>query len=96
MLHELHRTSNSHLLSFVSLEESIEQDNTVRFIEAFVERLDLAQLGYVTTTLKTEVRPPFHPKVFLKLYLYGYLNGIRSSRRLEKESKRNIEPTNTY
>lgn len=83
--------SNRHQLSFSSLEDSIEQDNPVRFIEAFVEQLDLAQLSYVTTTLKTEGRPPFHPKVFLKLYLYGYLNGIRSSRRLEKESRRNIE-----
>lgn len=82
---------NRQQFSFSSLEDSIEQDNPVRFIEAFVEQLDLAQLSYVTTSLKSEGRPPFHPKVFLKLYLYGYLNGIRSSRRLEKESKRNIE-----
>lgn len=82
---------NRHQLSFGSLEDSIEEDNPVRFVEAFVEQLDLTQLGYVTTSLKSEGRPPFHPKLFLKLYLYGYLNGIRSSRRLEKESKRNIE-----
>ena len=80
-----------HQVSFSSLEDRIEPDNPVRFIEAFVEHLDVAQLGYVTTTLKSQGRPPFHPKVFLKLYLYGYLNGIRSSRRLEKEAKRNIE-----
>jgi len=85
------QASNRHQLSFGSLEDSIEQDNPVRFVDAFVEQLDIAQLCYVTTTLKTEGRPAFHPKVFLKLYLYGYLNGIRSSRRLEKESKRNIE-----
>ena len=78
-------------VSFGSLEEQIEPDNAVRFIEAFVEQLDLKQLGYNFNILKTEGRPPFHPKVFLKLYLYGYLNGIRSSRRLEKECKRNIE-----
>lgn len=83
--------SNRHQLSFGSLEDAVEKDNPVRFIEAFVEQLDLKQLGYNYNTLNTEGRPPFHPKVFLKLYLYGYLNGIRSSRRLEKESKRNIE-----
>lgn len=82
---------NRHQISFSSIEEQIEPDNAVRFIEAFVEQLDLKQLGYHFNTLKTEGRPPFHPKVFLKLYLYGYLNGIRSSRRLEKECKRNIE-----
>jgi transposase len=83
--------SNRHQLSFGSLEDAVENDNPVRFIEAFVEQLDLKQLGYNFNTLKTEGRPPFHPNVFLKLYLYGYLNGIRSSRRLEKECKRNIE-----
>ncbi len=82
---------NRYQVSFSSIEEQIEPDNAVRFIEAFVEQLDLKQLGYNFNTLKTEGRPPFHPKVFLKLYLYGYLNGIRSSRRLEKECKRNIE-----
>ena len=84
------QASNRHQLSFGSLEDSIEQDNPFRFVDAFVQQLDIAQLCYVTTRLKTEGRPPFHPKVFLKLYLYGYLNGIRSSRRLEKESKRTI------
>lgn len=82
---------NRHQVSFSSIEEQIEPDNAVRFIEAFVEQLDLKQLHYKFEALKAEGRPPFHPKVFLKLYLYGYLNGIRSSRRLEKESKRNIE-----
>ena len=78
-------------MSFGSIDEQIEADNPVRFIEAFVEQLDLEKLHYQHPALKTEGRPPFHPKVFLKLYLYGYLNGIRSSRRLEKESKRNLE-----
>jgi transposase len=83
--------SNRQQVSFGSLEDSVEKDNPVRFIEAFVEQLDLKQLGYNFNTLKAEGRPPFQPTVFLKLYLYGYLNGIRSSRRLEKECKRNIE-----
>jgi transposase/DNA-directed RNA polymerase subunit H (RpoH/RPB5) len=83
--------NNRAQISICCLEDQIAPDNPVRFIDAFVEHLDLAQLGYITTTLKTEGRPPFHPKVFLKLYLYGYLNGIRSSRKLERESFRNIE-----
>lgn len=83
--------ANRNQMSFGSLEESVESDNAVRFIEAFVDQLDLTQLKYKEQTLKSEGRPPFHPKVFLKLYLYGYQNGIRSSRRLEKECKRNIE-----
>jgi transposase, IS4 family len=73
------------------LEENVEQDNPVRFIEAFVEKLDLKQLQFVYREIKEEGRPAFNPKVFLKLYLYGYLNGIRSSRKLERECKRNIE-----
>lgn len=83
--------ANRHQVAFGSIEEQIEADNPVRFVEAFVEQLDLKKLGYHVIPLKAEGRPPFHPKVFLKLYVYGYLNGIRSSRRLEKESKRNIE-----
>jgi len=48
-------------------------------------------LGFVVNEIKTEGRPAFNPKVFLKIYLYGYLNGLRSSRKLEKECKRNVE-----
>lgn len=83
--------ANRYQLSFGSLEDAVESDNPVRFIEAFVEHLDLGQLNYTFNQIKSEGRPPFHPKVFLKLYLYGYQNGIRSSRRLEKECKRNLE-----
>jgi transposase len=73
------------------LEERIERDNPVRFIDAFVDHLDLCSLGFQILEQKNEGRPSFDPKVFLKLYLYGYLNNIRSSRRLEKESLRNVE-----
>ena len=82
---------NRNQIEFVSLDDLIEQDNQVRFIEAFVEKLDLAQLHFETKTIKSEGRPSFNPKLLLKLYFYGYLNGTRSSRRLEKECKRNIE-----
>ena len=74
-----------------SLEEQIEKDNAVRFVEAFVEHISLTELGFVVNKIKKEGRPSFNPKLFLKLYLYGYLIGLRSSRKLEKEAKRNIE-----
>ncbi|MBM6497921.1 transposase, partial [Flavobacterium macrobrachii] len=78
-------------LQVSSLEDSISQDNPVRFIDAFVNLIDLEKIGFTPRVLKTEGRPSFDTKIFLKIYLYGYLNGIRSSRRLEKECLRNIE-----
>ena len=78
-------------MRFTSLEDSISQENPVRFIEAFVENISLKTLGFSTQTIKTEGRPSFNSKVFLKIYLYGYLNGLRSSRKLEKECFRNLE-----
>lgn len=78
-------------MRFSSLEDSISQENPVRFVEAFVEALDLGSLGFKLQTIKAEGRPSFDTKIFLKLYLYGYLNGLRSSRKLEKECIRNME-----
>lgn len=73
-----------------SLDEIIDADNEVRIIDLFVESIDLAQFSFhVKSSL--EGRPPYHPKDLLKLYVYGYLNSIRSSRALERECKRNIE-----
>jgi transposase len=63
----------------------------VRFVEAFVEGLDLQSLGFARTSAAATGRPPYHPADLLKLYLYGYLNRIRSSRRLEAEAGRNLE-----
>lgn len=80
-----------HQLQLASLEDTISQDNPVRFIEAFVDYIDLVKIGFDLKVLKTEGRPSFKTEVFLKLYLYGYLNGVRSSRRLEKECLRNQE-----
>ena len=82
---------NRQQITFGSLEEKVAADNPVRFIDAFVDTLDLSKLGFVCTTLKSEGRPPFHPKVFLKLYLYSYQNGLRSSRKMTKECSRNVE-----
>ncbi|HNC34817.1 MAG TPA: IS1182 family transposase [Bacteroidia bacterium] len=78
-------------VTFGSIDDQVEPDNPVRFIDAFVEQLDLGRLQFSVKDLKPEGRPSFNPRVFLKLYLYGYLNGIRSSRRLERECRRNIE-----
>jgi transposase len=76
---------------FSNLEETISPENPVRFIDAFVEHLSLVDIGFIVKTIKSEGRPSFDTKVFLKIYLYGYLNGLRSSRKLEKECIRNIE-----
>ena len=80
-----------HQLQMSSLEDKITADNPVRFIDAFVNHIDPVKIGFKPKILKTEGRPNFRLEVFLKLYLYGYLNGVRSSRRLEKECFRNIE-----
>jgi len=76
--------------SMVSLEGSIASDNPVRLVDALVNKLELDKMG-LQTVPKQEGRPAFSPALFLKLYLYGYLNRIRSSRRLEIECQRNIE-----
>lgn len=73
-----------------SLDEFISADNPVRLIDAFVEKLEPEKLG-IKLPKAEEGRPGFHPHVLLKLYLYGYMNRIRSSRRLEKECERNME-----
>jgi transposase len=72
------------------LEELISPDNVVRRIDLFVESLDLAPLGF-KMDFSENGRPAYHPKVLLKLFIYGYLNNTRSSRVLEKECRRNIE-----
>ena len=74
-----------------TIEQLIETNNSVRFIDTFVDSLDVVGFGFKDIRLNKNGRPPFHPKDLLKLYIYGYLNKIRSSRGLEKESKRNIE-----
>ena len=78
-------------MCFSSLEDTISPENPIRFIDAFVETIALESLGFSVQTIKIEGRPSFDTKVFLKIYLYGYLNGLRSSRKLEKECVRNIE-----
>ena len=72
------------------LEDWIDADNPVRAIDAFVDALDLGGLGFKVQPAVTG-RPSFHPSVLLKLYTYGYLNRVQSSRRLEREAGRNLE-----
>lgn len=73
------------------LDEYIGDDNPVRVIDAFVDGLDLRQLEFERAVAKATGRPGYKPSTLLKLYIYGYLNRIQSSRRLEKESQRNVE-----
>jgi transposase len=73
------------------LEDWIDQNNPVRVIDAFVEELDLAELGFAGADPEVTGRPSYHPSVLLKLYIYGYLNRVQSSRRLEREAGRNVE-----
>lgn len=73
------------------LEDFVTEDNPVRVIDIFVDRLDLGQLGFGGVNPKPTGRPAYHPAMLLKLYVYGYLNRVQSSRRLEPEYQRNIE-----
>jgi transposase len=75
----------------VCLDDWIDEDNPVRVIDAFVDRLDLGELGFEGVEPAETGRPAYHPSVLLKLYVYGYLNRVQSSRRLEREAGRNVE-----
>lgn len=73
------------------LDDYIDADNQVRVVDVFVDQLDLASLGFERAKPAATGRPAYHPSVLLKLYIYGYLNRIQSSRRLEREAQRNVE-----
>ncbi len=74
-----------------SLEDYIAEDNAIRIVDAFVNKLDLNELGFEGAEPSETGRPGYQPAVMLKIYIYGYLNRIHSSRRLERESHRNVE-----
>jgi len=74
-----------------SLDDYISAENPVRFLDAFVDTLDVELLGFEHAIVKETGRPPYHPADLLRLYIYGYLNRIRSSRQLEREANRNVE-----
>ena len=73
------------------LEDYVHEDNPVRVVDAFVEALDLSELGFDAANRAAGGRPAYHPAALLKIYIYGYLNRIQSSRRLEREAQRNLE-----
>ena len=73
------------------LDDYIAETNLVRVVDVFVDELALGKLGFEGVEPAATGRPAYHPAVLLKLYIYGYLNRIQSSRRLEKESQRNVE-----
>ena len=73
------------------LDDYIAEDNPVRVVDAYVEELDLQELGFEGAEPAATGRPAYHPAVLLKIYIYGYLNRIQSSRRLEREAQRNVE-----
>lgn len=74
-----------------SLDDYVSEDNPVRVVEAFIDELDLHAFGFAGATPAETGRPAYHPSTMLKIYLYGYLNRVQSSRRLEREAQRNIE-----
>ena len=78
-------------ITFSSLEEAIAADNIVRVIDAFCDIVDYEGIGFAHIKPKNNGTPPYHPALLLKIYLYGYLNRVRSSRKLEAECVRNIE-----
>lgn len=73
------------------VDDWIGEDNPVRAVDAFVDALDLGKLGFAGVEPATTRRPSYHPSVLLNLYIYGYLNRVQSSRRLEREADRNVE-----
>ena len=73
------------------LDDYVVEDNPARVIDVFIDELDLTALGFEGMLPATMGRPAYHPATLLKIYLYGYLNRIQSSRRLERETQRNIE-----
>src|SRR3989338_11118434 len=73
------------------LDDYVAEDNPVRVVDVFVDELDLQSLGFEGMTPAATGRPAYHPAILLKLYVYGYLNKVQSSRRLEREAQRNVE-----
>jgi transposase len=73
------------------LDDYIAEENPIRAVDAFVEALDLDALGFARAAPASTGRPAYHPGVLLKIYIYGYLNRVASTRRLERECQRNLE-----
>src|SRR5512137_877125 len=74
-----------------TVDDYVADTNPVRIIDVFVDEIDLGKLGFDGVDPSATGRPAYHPSILLKIYIYGYLNRIQSSRRLEKEAQRNVE-----
>ena len=85
------RDRSQRILLPEQLDDYIADSNPVRVVDVFVDELDLAQMGFEGTMPAQTGRPAYHPSVLLKIYIYGYLNRLQSSRRLEREAQRNVE-----
>jgi transposase len=72
------------------VDDYVDEDSVVRVIDVFIDRLDISGLGFKAEPAETG-RPGYHPRTMLKIYVYGYLNQVHSSRRLEREAQRNVE-----
>jgi len=83
--------SDRNQMFMFSLDSAISSDSFVRVVDAFVDTIDLKSFGFAHVECQEEGRPPYHPSVLLKLYLYGYHHGIRTTRKLEREAQTNIE-----
>jgi len=83
--------SNRNQMSYWSIEDMVDEKSMVRIIDRFIEVQNFEELNFTRTTPAATGRRPYSPQMLAKLYVYGYENGIRSSRKLEKETKRNIE-----
>src|SRR6266851_4854692 len=91
MAHVTGRSRDQLALFPTTLNEAVSCDHPVRVIDAFVDSLDLAAMGFSRVAAEEMGRPPYAPGDLLKLYVYGYVNRVRSSRGLEREAKRNVE-----
>lgn len=80
-----------HSLLPSGFDDYVSENNPACVVEAFIDQLDLSALGFAGVVPKVTGRPSYHPSAMLKIYLYGYLNRVQSSRRLERETRRNLE-----
>jgi transposase len=83
--------SDRNQLMMLSLECAIPKDSFVRVVDAFVDAINLKSFGFAHVECKEEGWPPYHPSILLKLYIYGYHYGIRTTRKLEREAQTNME-----
>ena len=81
-MHHIDQEIDRFQLSMMDLESMVDQNSYARLVDLFVQSLPLEQFGFTHTTHETTGRPPYHPSVLLKLYMYGYRHGIRSSNKL--------------